>query len=144
MNLKLIMGIIGMSIIIISATGYLASITDKYDSSINMTGFNKTEKRLVEIHNTSSNVYSDLNTKASKESTVSDIFWAFKIGRSAIQTIWANFGLFTTMIGESFSIIAGEGLVPASAAAWLLLSIISIFFISVIIWLVSIFMKWYV
>lgn len=144
MNMKLILGMIGISVIILSATGYLATISDKYDSTADMSGFNKTETRLTRIHQISNETYSDLYSAEAKESDISILYWAFKVGKNSIKTVWANFRLFTTMIGESYSILADQGLIPGDATSWLLLSILSIFFISVTIWLISIFMKWYV
>ena len=142
--MKLVLGMIGISIIILSLTGYLSSIESKYGSTADMSGFNKTEARLSTIHSISNATYSDLYSAEAGESDLSILYWAFKVGKSSIKTIWANFRLFTTMIGESYDILSDQGLVPGGASTWLLLSILSIFFISVTIWLISIFMKWYV
>jgi len=141
--MKLVIGVVVISLFVLSAVGYVGSLKTKYGMTANMTGFNNTETRLNEIsdlaNRTQDSMYQDTVLPG-----VVDVTWGVvKVGINSAKMLWKGMGLFVAISKDSYNIISDEGLIPKDATNWLWLGILTIIFAAIIIWAVSLFLRWY-
>lgn len=139
MNLRIIIGVVAISIIILSSVAYIGSIEDKYGEVADMTGFNKTETRLNEMNQNSSRMYDKLYRDSIKSGDVSITFTVLKLGVDGARMMWDSVSIFQAIFIDSWNLLTTTIPLPA----WLLASISAVIMGSIIIWFVSLLLRWY-
>jgi lipopolysaccharide export LptBFGC system permease protein LptF len=134
--MKLILGIVAVSIVILSGVGYVGTIETKYNTTANMTGFNMTETRLKQLESNYSSTFNKLATEPLNPLTV--VYIAAKLGYDSARMLISSIGTFIVMIGESVVVLTTYLPIPT----WVTMSITAIIFGAVIIWFVSLLLRW--
>lgn len=133
------MGVILISLFVLSAVKYTSDLSNNYDRTANLTGFNNTEDRLDDMNRLYNKSFSDQETL---EFPGSDFIDAIKFGVTAIRGVWTGVRLFIfDLPRDMFNVLSNEGILPENES-WLVLAIFSLLMAAFIIFMIGVYLRY--
>lgn len=139
MNLKILIGVVVISLFVLSAVTYLGDLKGKYDVTANLTGFNNTQNRLETINARYEQTFSD---QESSSFPGSDFIDAIKFGVNQIRSVWSSVTIFVFDLPRDVNdILTDQKLIPVGMN-WLLPAIFSIIMAAFVIFLIGAYLRY--
>lgn len=142
MNMKILIGVVVISLFITSAITYIAELSSKYDSTADVTGFEKVEARLKNVSGIYRGTVDEQQEGTMKEDDISTTYAVVKMAVKSVRLVWNGFLLVATDIPKDInSILLDAGFLP-EGMEWILYGVEAIIFAAIIIFMIGFFMRY--
>ena len=147
MDMRIIFGIIAVCLLVISGIGFMTKIENSYGSTIDpkANGFsNRTKNLLNQTTTQADETYNKLyKNETISPNAVTVTYAVVSVGVGSVKTMWLYIKIFSSLIGDTFNSLT-ESLGMNEELSYVLGAITAVIAAAVLIWFISILLRWYV